>query len=230
MPRGDSHPGINVLRSDKRIGLVSMLSFAVTVVVSIAVSGCTRTITAPIPSDDLETTVPAGNARVAVLQQRVDSTMAALGDAYRQAIKDNEVTNPVIVFLGDGFSGAAREAEEANLRDAILSRNSLARTPGDPVLLVDIVTDDEDGCMIAEAEFDDRPLLAFPTAIQGISVVFRMRQDLNDELWRIDELITAQQADDNPIRCPLSGELPPTVPPVPSTVASTTAAVTTVAP
>jgi hypothetical protein len=212
MPHGDSSR-----RHTRRISLVAGLM--------LMISACTRTINAPIPSDDLETTVPAGNARVAVLQQRADSSMAALGDAYRQAIKDGEVTNPVLVFLGDGFSGGAREAEEANLRDAILSRNSLARSPGDPLLLVDIVTDDEDGCMIAEAEFDDRPLLAFPTAIQGIPVVFRMRQDLNDELWRIDELIAPQQADDNPVRCPLVGDLPPTVPPIASTKTPVTTAV-----
>jgi hypothetical protein len=187
------------------------------VVAAVLTIGCTRTVTAPIPSDALDTTVPAGNARIAFLQERSNAAMAALGDAYRQAIKDGEVSAPVLVFLADGFSGTAREAEEANLRDAIPARNSLARAPGDPVLTVDIVTDDEDGCMIAEAEFDDRPLLAFPTAIEGISVIFRIRQDPNDELWRIDELLTAKQADDNPIRCPLVGETPATTVVNPST-------------
>jgi hypothetical protein len=187
------------------------------VVAAVLTIGCTRTVTAPIPSDALDTTVPAGNARIAVLQERSNAAMAALGDAYRQAIKDSEVSAPVLVFLADGFSGTAREAEEANLRDAIPARNSLARAPGDPVLTVDIVTDDEDGCMIAEAEFDDRPLLAFPTAIEGISVIFRIRQDPNDELWRIDELLTAKQADDNSIRCPLVGETPATTVVNPST-------------
>jgi hypothetical protein len=187
------------------------------VVAAVLTIGCTRTVTAPIPSDALDTTVPAGNARIAFLQERSNAAMAALGDAYRQAIKDGEVSAPVLVFLADGFSGTAREAEEANLRDAIPARNSLARAPGDPVLTVDIVTDDEDGCMIAEAEFDDRPLLAFPTAIEGISVIFRIRQDPNDELWRIDELLTAKQADDNSIRCPLVGETPATTVVNPST-------------
>lgn len=135
--------------------------------------------------------------------------MAALGDAYRQAIVEAEVTDAVLLLLTDGFAGTARDAEEANLRDAIQSRNSLARTPADPALIIDIVTDETDDCRIAEAEFDDRPLLAFPTAIAGIAVVVRMRSDPDDQLWRIDELFSAVQADDNPVRCPAPGEVSP---------------------
>jgi hypothetical protein len=111
------------------------------------------------------------------------------------------------VLLADGFAGTARDAEEANLRDAIQSRNSLARTLADPGLLIDIVTDETDDCMIAEAEFDDRPLLAFPTAIAGLAVVVRMRMDPDDQLWRVDELISASQADDNPVLDNAPGEL-----------------------
>lgn len=164
---------------------------------------------APPSTDPLDTTLPASDSAVRRMQERASASMAALGDAYRQAITDTDVTDAVLLLLADGFAGTARDAEEANLRDAIQSRNSLARTPADPALIIDIVTDETEDCMIAEAEFDDRPLLAFPTAIAGIAVVVRMRSDSDDELWRIDELFSAAQADDNPVRCPAPGELSP---------------------
>ena len=158
-------------------------------------------------SDPLDTTLPASDSAVRRMQEQSSASMAALGDAYRQAIADGDVSDAVLLLLADGFAGTARDAEEANLRDAIPSRNSLARTPADPELIIDIVTDETPDCMIAEAEFDDRPLLAFPTAIAGIAVVVRMRRNPDDELWRIDELLSAQQADDSPIRCPAPGEI-----------------------
>jgi hypothetical protein len=170
------------------------------------VAACTRQVVPTISTEVLDTTVPEGDAAVARVQEYAEGSMAALGDAYRQAIKDNEIGPPALLLLADGFFGNAREAEEANLRDAIESRNSLARVPGDPELLIDIVTDQAEGCFIAEAVFDDRPLLAFPTAIQGIDVLVRFRMNPNDEIWRIDELISAVRADNNPLRCPLPGE------------------------
>jgi hypothetical protein len=169
--------------------------------------GCTARVEPIIEPEIVETTVPLGNEAMAQMQEYVTASMAALGDAYRQAIKDEEVSPAVLLLIADGFFGTAREAEEANLRDAIESRNSLARVPGDPELTVDIVTDQAEGCYIAEAVFDDRPLLAFPTAIQGIGVVVRVRLNPADELWRVDELISAAAADENPLRCPLPGEI-----------------------
>ncbi len=176
---------------------------------------------APPSTDPLDTTLPASDSAVRRMQERASASMAALGDAYRQAITDTEVTDAVLLLLADGFAGTARDAEEANLRDAIQSRNSLARTPADPALLIDIVTDETEDCLIAEAEFDDRPLLAFPTAIAGIAVVVRMRSHPDDQLWRIDELFSAARADDNPVRCPAPGEISPVRPA--STSSTTTA-------
>ncbi len=172
----------------------------------LVLGACSAPYAAPT-TDPLDTTLPAADSAVRRMQEQASASMAALGDAYRQAIADADVTDAVLLLIADGFAGTARDAEEANLRDAIPSRNSLARTPADPELIIDIVTDETPDCMIAEAEFDDRPLLAFPTAIAGIAVVVRMRKDPDDELWRIDELLSAQQADDNPIRCPAPGEL-----------------------
>ncbi len=189
------------------------------VVVCGLLAGCTEQIVTVVDTEVIETTVPEGDNAVAQMQSYATGSMAALGDAYRQAIKDNEVSPPVLLLIADGFFGTAREAEEANLRDAIEARNSLARVPGDPELLIDIVTDQAEGCFIAEAIFDDRPLLAFPTAIKGIPVVVRIRFNPNDELWRIDELISALKADDNPLRCPLPGEIEQEAP---STFATTT--------
>jgi hypothetical protein len=168
-------------------------------------SGCGPKF-APPTTDPLDTRLPASDSAVRTMQGLASVSMAALGDAYRQAIADGEVSEAVLLLLTDGFAGTARDAEEANLRDAIQSRNSLARNPSDPELIIDIVTDETEDCLIAEGEFDDRPLLAFPTAIAGIAVVVRMRRNIDDEIWRIDEFLSAAQADENPIRCPAPGE------------------------
>jgi hypothetical protein len=186
--------------------------------VAASLAGCAAQVVPTIDTELPETTVPAGDAAKFRVQAYATQSMAAMGDAYRQAIKDNEVSDSAMVLLGDGFSANARDAEEANLRDAIQSRNSLARVPGDPELLIDIVTDQADGCYIVEAAFDDRPLLAFPTAIRGIPVVARFRLNSTDEIWRIDELISAVRADENPLRCPLPGEVQQDTP---STVVTT---------
>jgi hypothetical protein len=190
-----------------RLAVVALASTLATVVGAGLLASCTEQVVAVVDTQVIDTTIPQGDAAVAVMQSYATSSMAALGDAYRQAIKDEEVSPAVLLLLADGFFGTAREAEEANLRDAIEVRNSLARLPGDPELVIDIVTDQAEHCFIAEAVFDDRPLLAFPTAIQGIPVVVRIRYNPNDELWRIDELISAVKADDNPLRCPLPGEV-----------------------
>jgi hypothetical protein len=136
------------------------------------------------------------------MQEFADLAMAAMGDAYRLAAAQGEITEAALVFLRDGFGGTALEGEESNLADAIDFRNSLARVPGNPGLLIDIVTDQTPECLVAEAEFDDRPLLAFPTANAGVPVVVRMRQSLDEAVWRVDVLVSPEQASLNPVRCP----------------------------
>jgi hypothetical protein len=134
-------------------------------------------------------------------QGRVDLVMAALGDAYRDSVVTSEVTERAVASLLDGFAGVAYEAEEANLRDAIDNRNSLARVPANPALYVDIVIEGTDQCQVVEAVFDDRPLQAFPVAGEGIPVVVRLISATDEPVWRIDLLASAAQLSGRPVTC-----------------------------
>jgi hypothetical protein len=166
------------------------------------VGACTRTRYAPPDPELLETTVPPIDQTRAAAQQYATLAMAALGDAYRLALESEEVGEGVLVLLQDGFAGTALEGEESNLRDAIEVRNALARVPGDPLLLVSTVVDQTSSCVVVQASFDDRPLLAFPTAPSGVPVFARIRATEDDSVWRIDVLVSPQQASLNPVRCP----------------------------
>jgi hypothetical protein len=167
-----------------------------------SLTGCTRTVIAVPDTLPPETSIPSGDLLRAAMQEYADLAMAAMGDSYRLAASQGEVSEAAVVFLRDGFGGTALEGEESNLADAIDFRNSLARVPGNPRLLIDIVTDQTPVCLVAEAEFDDRPLLAFPTANAGVPVVARMRQTADEAVWRVDVLVSPEQASLNPVRCP----------------------------
>ncbi len=134
-------------------------------------------------------------------QKRADLIMAALGDAYRFSTEAGEVNDAALASLSDGFSGVAYDAEEANLRDAVDSRNALARVPANPDLFIDIVVEGTDQCQVAEAVFDDRPLQAFPVADEGIPVIVRIVGAPDEPIWRIDVLASVAQLGGRRVSC-----------------------------
>ncbi len=166
-------------------------------------------------------------------QQRVDLSMAALGDAYRTSINAEGVNDASLASLSDGFTGTAYDAEEANLRDAMDARNALARVPDNPLLTIDIIIEGTDKCQVAKAVFDDRPLLAFPTAGNGLPVVVRLVLDPEQPIWRIDVLASEAQLSGREVACSDATNTNTTLLPRTTTTiagSSSTASVSTVAP
>jgi hypothetical protein len=188
-----------------RAGRLPVAAIAFAGLLAVGCSG-PRYLTAPqdIGSD---TTIAPADLAERQMQERANLVMAALGDAYRVSTEAEIVTDDAVAILRDGFAFTALEAEEANLRDALDFRNALARTPADPELFIDVVTEEIPGCQVAEAIFDDRPLLAFPTAVDGQPVFVRMLQSPDDDVWRVDVLVSPEQAEGNPVTCPL-GAIP----------------------
>jgi hypothetical protein len=193
--RGVPSGGAQRLRRTLRLSALTITTVCV-------LSSCTRTRYAPPDPEVLETTLPPDDQVKTAVQQYATLAMAAMGDAYRLAVESEDATEGALILLRDGFTGAALEGEEANLRDAIDVRNALARVPGDPQLSVNVVTDQTATCVVVQAEFDDRPFLAFPTASSGDPVIARFRETEGDSVWRIDVLVSPDQASLNPVRCP----------------------------
>jgi hypothetical protein len=196
---------------------------------AVALAGCAlltacsgpRYIAAPEDTGS-DTTIAAGDLAERLMQERANLVMAALGDAYRVATEAEIVTDDTVAILRDGFAFTALEAEEANLRDALEFRNALARVPANPELFIDVVTEEIPGCQVAEAIFDDRPLLAFPTAVDGQPVFVRMLQSPDDDVWRVDVLMSPEQAEGNPVSCPLGAIPAPESPSTSTTIKSQT--------
>jgi hypothetical protein len=147
------------------------------------------------------------------MQERADLAMAALGEAYRLSLNASAVNDASLASLSDGFAGIAYDAEEANLRDALDTRNAVARDPADPDLLIDTVLEGTEICQIAKAVFDDRSLQAFPVAGEGISVIVRMTTSVDDPIWRVDVLASEGQLAGRKVACsdvsPSRTTLPP---------------------
>jgi hypothetical protein len=185
------------LRPARRVMLVVTTVFGITLAL---MSGCAKVQLIPdttVAADPgVEPPTPEQDA-----QTRVDLVMAALGDAYRTSIAADGVNDASLASLSDGFAGTAYDAEEANLRDAMDARNALARAPENPTLAIDIITEGTDKCQVAKAVFDDRPLLAFPTAGAGLPVFVRLVLDPEQPIWRIDVLASEAQLSGREVAC-----------------------------
>lgn len=167
----------------------------------LGVGGCTKAHLVP------DTTFPLAEGEAAgtpesQAQERVDVAMAALGDAYRLATSSDEVTEPALAAIADGFAGTAYDAEEANLRDALDTRKALAAVPANPLLYIDEILEGTDTCQVAKAVLDDRPLQAFPVAGEGIPVIVRLTATEPEQpTWRIDVLASTEQLAGRKVSC-----------------------------
>ncbi len=189
------------MRSVKRSVVVASVVVVSLVGGGAVLAGCAK---APLVPD---TTFPLAEGEApgtpeSIAQQRTDASMAALGDAYRLATSSEEVTEPALAAIADGFAGIAYDAEEANLRDALDTRKALAAVPANPLLFIDKVLEGTDTCQVAEAVFDDRPLQAFPVAGEGIKVIVRLSATEPEQpTWRIDVLASAEQLSGRKVSC-----------------------------
>jgi hypothetical protein len=144
-------------------------------------------------------TIPKGrSSEQLAAQSAADAAMIWVGQAYRELSRAGEVTDVGLRNLSAAYSGRAFAAERDVYREYAKNPSALAASPENPTLYIDRVREARPSCFVVQAEFDEGPLLAFPTGA-GEPVVAVLR--LEDGFWRITALTRSDTEDVSRIDC-----------------------------
>jgi hypothetical protein len=152
-----------------------------------------------LPSSGPGPTIPKGRGDQEIAAQAAaDAAMVWVGEAYRELSRAGEVTDAGLRGLNAGYTGRAYLAERDVYREYGKNPSALAATPDNPILYIGRVRQSRPTCFVVQAEFDESPLLAFPTGEeQKVIAVLR----LEDGFWRIATLTRSDTGDSRDIDC-----------------------------
>jgi hypothetical protein len=166
---------------------------ALDVLTTDTVASVTTPATGPGP------TIPRGRSDDQLAaQSAADSAMIWVGQAYRELARAGELTDVGLRNLNAGYTGRAYAAERDVYREYAKNPSALAAAPQNPVLYVERVREVRPTCFVVQAEFDEDPILAFPTG-SGQKVVAVLR--LDDGFWRITTFARSEAEDSSRIDC-----------------------------